>query len=51
MRPDTHAAWAWDDHDDQVRAGAIATDPASLVRSYFDTRERVSSRYSFNPFR
>ncbi|HVY29137.1 MAG TPA: hypothetical protein VHB79_21410 [Polyangiaceae bacterium] len=46
-----HASWAWDDHDDQVPSGAMAYDPARLVRSYFSPHERVSSFYSFNPFR
>jgi hypothetical protein len=46
-----HAAWAWDDHDDRSPRGALATDPASLVRAYFSTHERVSNGYDFNPFR
>lgn len=45
------AAWAWDDHDDDSPAGSLAVDPARLVRSYFSTRERVTTSYSFNPFR
>lgn len=44
-------AWAWDDHDDRLPAGAMASDPARLMRLYFKTRERLSSRYAFNPFR
>jgi hypothetical protein len=51
VRNAAHASWAWDDHDDDVPAGALAADPARLLRSYFDTHERVSQRYSFNPFR
>jgi hypothetical protein len=51
VRNAAHAPWAWDDHDDLVPAGAMALDPARLVRSYFEAHERVSSRYSFNPFR
>jgi hypothetical protein len=43
--------WAWDDHDDGVPAGAMASDPARLMRRYFTTRERLSARYAFNPFR
>ena len=31
--------------------GALATDPASLVRAYFTTPETVSTSYTFNPFR
>jgi len=45
------AAWAWNDHDDHSPAGALATDPAQLSEQYFDTHERVSNLYSFNPFR
>lgn len=45
------AAWAWNDHDDRSPKGALAVDPASLSRAYFDTRERVSGSYLFNPFR
>jgi hypothetical protein len=44
-------AWAWDDHDDHVPAGAMASDPALLMRRYFKTREQLSARYAFNPFR
>lgn len=46
-----HAAWAWDDHDDHSPKGAMATDPAGLVRAYFTTNERVGRIYQFNPFR
>ena len=46
-----HAPWAWNDHDDHAPAGAMATDPARLLQAYFDTRERVSNVYRFNPFR
>jgi hypothetical protein len=51
VRGAAHAAWAWNDHDDKSPTGAIATDPAGLVRAYFDTHERVSTNYRFNPFR
>lgn len=44
-------AWAWDDHDDHVPAGAMARDPARLMRLYFKTHEPLSPRYTFNPFR
>jgi hypothetical protein len=50
-RDAAHAAWAWDDHDDGSPPGAMALDPAGLVRAYFDTHEHVSSLYRFNPFR
>lgn len=45
------AVWGWDDHNDSVPTGSMALDPARLVRAYFDTHERVSVSYSFNPFR
>ena len=51
LRGAAHAAWAWNDHDDKSPTGAIATDPAGLVRAYFDTHERVATNYRFNPFR
>lgn len=44
-------AWGWDDHDDGVPAGAMASDPARLLRAYFTIPERLSNDYSFNPFR
>jgi hypothetical protein len=44
-------AWGWDDHDDGVPAGAMASDPARLMRAYFTTPERLSGSYTFNPFR
>jgi hypothetical protein len=44
-------AWTWDDHDDGVPAGAMASDPARLMRSYFTTPELLAGNYSFNPFR
>lgn len=50
-RDAAHAAWAWNDHDDNSPTGAIATDPAGLVRAYFDTHEHVATSYRFNPFR
>lgn len=46
-----HAPWAWNDHDDHSPSGAMATDPAGLVRAYFTAHERVASSYGFNPFR
>lgn len=46
-----HAPWAWNDHDDRTRTGAMTLDPAALARSYFSAPERISTRYLFNPFR
>lgn len=45
------APWAWNDHDDMLPAGAMARDPARLFSRYFQTRERISRVYRFNPFR
>jgi hypothetical protein len=44
-------AWGWDDHDDGVPAGAMASDPARLIRAYFKVPEPLSGSYTFNPFR
>jgi hypothetical protein len=46
-----NAPWGWDDHDDQPARGALARDPAGLVRAYFKIPEAVSTTYTFNPFR
>ena len=46
-----NAPWGWDDHDDGPARGALATDPAGLVRNYFTIPEAVSTTYTFNPFR
>jgi hypothetical protein len=45
-----HAPWAWDDSDDECRAGAMAFDPAGLVKSYFRTPESLNLMYEFNPY-
>lgn len=50
-RDAAHAAWAWNDHDDNRPSGDMVKDPAGLVRAYFATQERVSNVYDFNPFR
>jgi hypothetical protein len=46
-----NAPWGWDDSDDRVPRGALAADPAGLVKSYFTSPEAVSTSYSFNPYR
>ena len=46
-----NAPWGWDDHDDGPARGALASDPAGLVRAYFAIPEAVSTTYTFNPFR
>ncbi|WP_394825406.1 hypothetical protein [Pendulispora albinea] len=51
---DTNAAntpWSWDDGNDAPPGGALATDPAGLVRNYFKIPEAVSTTYTFNPYR
>lgn len=45
------ASWGWNDHDDTSPTGAMANDPAALVRAYFNSRDTVSRTYLFNPFR
>lgn len=45
-----NASWGWDDQDDAPLRGALARDPAGLVRAYFTIPEAVSTTYSFNPF-
>lgn len=51
QRDAAHAPWAWNDRDDGSPRGAMASSPAALVLAYFQTHERVSLVYSFNPFR
>jgi hypothetical protein len=46
-----NTAWGWDDHDDKPLRGALAADPAGVVRAYFTIPEAVSTTYTFNPFR
>ncbi|MBC7976396.1 MAG: hypothetical protein H7138_15605 [Myxococcales bacterium] len=46
-----NAPWGWDDRDDGPGRGALASDPAGLVRNYFSIPETVSTTYTFNPFR
>lgn len=46
-----NASWGWDDHDDGPQRGALASDPAGLVRAYFTIPEAISTTYTFNPFR
>jgi hypothetical protein len=42
--------WNWNDSDDGVKRGAIATDPVSLVTQYFRIPEPVSKSYAENRF-
>ncbi|MGW2017670.1 hypothetical protein [Streptomyces sp. NPDC001927] len=48
-----HAPWAWDDGNDgsALQAGAIVTDPALLVSTYFDNTGALDLTYLRNPFR
>jgi len=51
---DTNAAntpWNWDDGDDVPPGGALANDPAGLVKNYFTIPETVSTTYTYNPYR
>jgi hypothetical protein len=50
-RNSASAPWGWNDHDDRVASGAMVSDPVSLAASYFRPSERLSKRYSLNPFR
>jgi hypothetical protein len=45
-----NAPWGWDDKNDAPPRGALAIDPAGLVRAYFTIPEPVSTSYTFNPF-
>ena len=44
------APWGWDDFDDPVKAGIIATDPAKLTKAYFKGLGKFSTRYVRNPY-
>jgi hypothetical protein len=46
-----NAPWGWDDSNDGPGRGALATDPAGLVRNYFSIPEPMSVAYTFNPYR
>jgi hypothetical protein len=46
-----NAPWGWDDRNDGPARGALAADPAGLVKNYFTIPEPVSTAYTFNPFR
>ena len=45
-----NAPWGWDDGDDGPGRGALATDPAGLVASYFSIPEPLSRTYVHNPY-
>lgn len=46
-----NAPWGWDDGNDGPARGAMASDPAGLMRAYFKIPEVISTTYTFNPFR
>jgi hypothetical protein len=46
-----NAAWGWDDKDDSVARGAMATDPARLTDSYFNGLGQFSTDYVKNAYR
>jgi hypothetical protein len=51
---DTNAAntpWGWDDSNDGPGRGALASDPAGLVNTYFNIPEGISTAYTFNQYR
>jgi hypothetical protein len=43
-------AWAWDDHDDDVGAGLMATDPARLIFTYFGNTSEFELDYTRNRY-
>ncbi|MEV0896065.1 hypothetical protein [Actinoplanes sp. NPDC049802] len=45
-----NAPWGWDDGDDAVARGEIATDPAKLAASYFSATGPLSRTYTHNPY-
>ncbi|RZU50188.1 hypothetical protein EV385_1953 [Krasilnikovia cinnamomea] len=45
-----NAPWGWDDGDDTVGRGEIATDPAKLSAEYFTVPGGLSRAYTYNPY-
>ena len=45
-----NAPWGWDDGNDTVARGEIATNPARLAISYFTVPGSPATSYSFNPY-
>ncbi|MEU4695368.1 hypothetical protein [Actinoplanes sp. NPDC023714] len=45
-----NAPWGWDDGNDAVARGEIATDPAKLAASYFTVPGTISRTYTYNPY-
>ncbi len=44
------APWGWDDIDDYVKAGEIATNPVKITDSYFNGLGKFSKSYISNPY-
>ncbi|GIE93148.1 hypothetical protein [Paractinoplanes rishiriensis] len=45
-----NAPWGWDDGNDTVARGEIATDPAKLAAAYFTVPGTLSRTYTHNPY-
>ncbi|GAB6899131.1 hypothetical protein JCM9957A_22210 [Kineosporia succinea] len=45
-----NAPWRWDDHSDQLPHGALATDPALLMRIYHRSATPFDLNYTYNPY-
>ncbi|MEV6300284.1 hypothetical protein AB0M02_12845 [Actinoplanes sp. NPDC051861] len=45
-----NAPWGWDDGNDSVARGEIATDPAKLATSYFTVPGAPARAYTYNPY-
>ena len=45
-----NAPWAWNDKDDNVATGELATDPAKVVSRYFTNVGKLDRTYTKNPF-
>ncbi|SDT32699.1 hypothetical protein [Actinoplanes derwentensis] len=45
-----NAPWGWDDGNDAVSRGELATDPAKLTASYFTVNGTLSRAYTYNPY-
>ncbi|MFC4100795.1 hypothetical protein [Paenibacillus xanthanilyticus] len=46
-----NAAWGWDDGNDSIARGEMATDPAKLVSAYFGNLGNFSTAYTRNGYR
>lgn len=49
-RDAANAPWGWDDGDDVPGRGALATDPAAVVASYFRVPEPLDRQYVAYPY-